>query len=159
MTALTQSRMTPARRQGLMSGPVEALAVGYAGGIACLNAAGNIVSGAAALNLKPCGRIEVDFKNLVGQYAPYGAVQAQGVAMGAAGAFQVSYEPGTFGLNNSSGADLVTRALLLGPVYMVDDNTVAATSGGNTRSVMGTLVDIDANGQCYVRIGAPLLDY
>ncbi len=158
MTALTRSRNTPSRLPGLWYGPVEALAAGFAGGICAYNAAGNIVNGQTALNLKPAGRINVDFSNAVNDYLPYGQI-GLGPTMGAAGAFNVPFEPGIFGLSNSAaGADFVTRALLGDPVYMVDDNTVAANpnvlgAGANVRSVMGTLIDIDAAGVCWVHVG------
>lgn len=142
MTALTQGRNTPARLPGDWYGPVEANAAGFAGGICAYNAAGNIVNGQAAVGLTAAGRIEHDFSN----------------AGGPAGAFDIRFETGVFGLNNSpAGADLVTRAMIGDPVYMVDDNTIAATNNGGagaaTRSVMGKLIDIDVNGVCWVFVG------
>jgi hypothetical protein len=48
---------------------------------------------------------------------------------------------------------LITRAEIGDDCYIVDDSTVAKTNpGGNTRSVAGKIVDVDAKG-VWVRIG------
>ncbi len=42
--------------------------------------------------------------------------------------------------------DLVARTHIGGNCYIVDDVTVAATHGGNTRSIAGRVVDVDDDG-------------
>ncbi len=64
---------------------------------------------------------------------------------GAAGAVSVEVERGVFAWGNDAAAP-VTQALLGKPVYAVDDQTVAATDGGGTRPVAGTLYQLDDAG-------------
>lgn len=47
-----------------------------------------------------------------------------------------------FRLRNDVG-DPVTRSSINQPCYIVDDETVAASDGANTRSIAGTVRDID----------------
>lgn len=54
---------------------------------------------------------------------------------------------------NGSAGDVLAAADIGNPVYAVDDATVGKTSGTNTRPIAGTLVAIDAQGQCWVEIG------
>lgn len=55
---------------------------------------------------------------------------------------------------NSAGADALTRADINNAAFIVDDQTVAKTSGGNTRSVAGRVLDVDADG-VWVYVGEP----
>jgi hypothetical protein len=74
---------------------------------------------------------------------------------GAAGAKTVSgIERGTFSFKNLTG-DAITAAHLLNNVYVVDDQTMAATSGGNTRVVGGKFLgfDPDITGNVLVEVG------
>ncbi len=52
---------------------------------------------------------------------------------------------GWFLVDNDIG-DPVTTASINEPCYLVDDETVAATDGAGTRSVAGTVREIDAQG-------------
>jgi hypothetical protein len=52
---------------------------------------------------------------------------------------------GVFRFKNS-GADPIDRSHIEGTAYIVDDETVAATNGTNTRSAAGKIVDLDAAG-------------
>ncbi len=75
-----------------------------------------------------------------------------GAASGqAAQAVRVEYESGVFEFD-ILGADPVTSAQEGLDVYAVDDNTIAATNGGSTRSVMGKLVRVEA-GKAHVLVG------
>ena len=47
---------------------------------------------------------------------------------------------------NSASADLISLADIGADCYIVDDQTVAKTSGTNTRSVAGKVFDVDADG-------------
>lgn len=48
--------------------------------------------------------------------------------------------------DNSGGADQITLADVGKSAYIVDDQTVAKTDGGNARSVAGTVRDVDTQG-------------
>jgi hypothetical protein len=48
--------------------------------------------------------------------------------------------------SNSGGADLITLGDIQSDCYIVDDSTVAKTSGTNTRSVAGKIRDVDVGG-------------
>ena len=58
---------------------------------------------------------------------------------------RVKVSPGAFKFKNAA-ADAVTQADLYGTCYVVDDETVARTSGANTRSPAGTIIDLEADG-------------
>ena len=47
---------------------------------------------------------------------------------------------------NSASTDQITLADLGAAVFIVDDQTVAKTNGGGTRSQAGYVVDVDATG-------------
>jgi hypothetical protein len=59
---------------------------------------------------------------------------------------RVRIRRGVLQFANSASTDLVTRADIGKSAYMVDDQTVAKTSGSNTRSVAGIIRDVDAQG-------------
>ena len=71
---------------------------------------------------------------------------------GAAGALTINVRRGTFKMNNSSAGDLIAQANCGAAVYLVDDNTVALTSGGATRSIAGPAWQIDSDG-VWVELG------
>ncbi|AXV78893.1 MULTISPECIES: hypothetical protein [Ralstonia solanacearum species complex] len=48
--------------------------------------------------------------------------------------------------DNSGGADQITLADVGANAYIVDDQTVAKTDGGNARSVAGKVRDVDTQG-------------
>lgn len=100
------------------------------GAIMCLNAAGNFVNGATALNLK-----------------------AQGVALdlydnsaGIAGDVVGTAKKGIFRFANSSAGDAIVKADIGATAYIVDNQTVAKTDGTGTRSAAGKIFDVDAVG-------------
>jgi hypothetical protein len=62
---------------------------------------------------------------------------------------------GVFRLNNSSAGDLIAAANRFGICYVVDDNTVALTSNGGTRSVAGIVIQVDTAG-VWVAVGVQL---
>jgi hypothetical protein len=63
---------------------------------------------------------------------------------------------GQFEFENSANSDLIAAANIGQTVYMVDDQTVALTDGGGTRSPAGTLVDMSDAGKPVVAV-SPLL--
>lgn len=136
MTALTKDRATPIRSGASYSFPVAAAVVCYAGAIAVLDAAGHCKPAVAATGLIAVGRFEEHMDN----------------AAGAAGDEIVEVLPGIFRYANSGGADEITAAEIGDSCWLVDDQTVAATDAAATRSVAGTVMDVDGNG-VWVRIG------
>lgn len=128
--ALAASRDTPVR-DGTMEGhPVKAATKIFAGGLTCLDAAGWAVPGAAATTLIALGRADAVADN----------------SAGANGAINVTVRRGIFQWKNSAAGDAITRAEIGDNCYVVDDETVAKTNGGATRSVAGIIRDVDALG-------------
>lgn len=130
MAALTADRLTPRRDGKRVSLPVAASTRLYAGSLVCLNATGYATKGAISTTLKAVGV----------------AVEAADNSGGANGAINVEVERGTWRFGNSSGGDLIALADVGSVCYVVDDQTVAKTHNGNTRSVAGTVRDVDAAG-------------
>lgn len=127
MTALTNDRNTPKlERDDVDEHPVQAGAIVFAGSLAMLNAAGFVIPGAEALGLTALGRAET---RVVGD-----------------GERRVKTRRGVLRFANSGGADTITRAEIGDPAYVVDDQTLAKTNGGNTRSPAGIIRDVDAQG-------------
>lgn len=134
MAALTGARSTI--KLGLDAAP-QSLPFGVAagvkcfkGGIAVLNAAGFLQPATTALGLTVAGVFEEDVDNSVG----------------ANGAKRTSVRQGVFKFNNSAAGDLITLTETGKPCFLVDDNTVAKTNGGNTRSTGGIVAGVDPDG-------------
>lgn len=130
MAALTTDRNTLKRDAVQFEFPVAANTMLYAGGIGCVNSSGYAVPGSTSTTLKAIGRID-EVANNVG---------------GAAGAIRVKLRRGCYGFANSTAGDLITLADVGASCYIVDDQTVAKTNGGATRSVAGVIRDVDAKG-------------
>ncbi len=137
MAPLTKDRNTPAKEGRQQVYPVAANTTIFAGALVAIDAAGNAVPGSAATTLKAAGRAE---ENVVNN-------------PGAAGAKFVLVRRGVFKFAND-GVDPVAAANILTNCYIVDDQTVAATSGNNTRSVAGTVLEVEADG-VWVAVGSP----
>ena len=125
MAALTAPRNT-LQRVGSPAFPVKAATTVHQGSLVVLDA-GYLAPGRTAVGLIAAGLAE-----------------ASGTAV-AAGDVSVPARPGTFKFANH-GADAIARADVGADCYIVDDQTVAKTNGGNTRSRAGKVVDIDADG-------------
>lgn len=130
MAALTTDRNTPRRDGASMSVPVAAAQQIFAGALVAVNATGYATPGATATTLRGIGRAEAQADN----------------SAGADGAISVDVMRGVFRFGNSAAADLITRAEIGADCYIVDDQTVAKTNGTGTRSVAGTVFDVDADG-------------
>jgi hypothetical protein len=130
MVALTTDRSTPRRDGTNYSDPVAAGKKLFAGALVCLDAAGNATPGVTAVGLKGVGRARVLADN----------------SAGAAGAISVETETGIFRFANSAAADLIIRTDIGATCFVVDDQTVAKTNGGATRSTAGIIADVDAQG-------------
>lgn len=129
MAALAKDRDTKERSGSKLSLPVAASVTCYAGGLAARDGNGRATPGATATTLRGVGRFAQQVTN--------GAV---------AGAVNVEIEKGIFRFDNSTSTDAITQANIGADCYIVDDQTVALTNGTNTRSVAGTIFDVDSQG-------------
>lgn len=137
MTALAADRNTASRHGLQYVDPVAAGAKIYAGALVVLDASGNAKPGATATGLTARGVAQERIDNTTG----------------AAGDQMLKSEPGLFALATDGS---LTRANLGKTVYIVDDQTVAATDGTGTRSAAGTLKDLEGSGAsaiAWVQVG------
>jgi hypothetical protein len=129
MAALTKDRNTKRKADNdLVNFPVKAATTIYAGSLV-VNDAGNAAPGRTAVGLRALGRADKYVAN-----------------PGAAGAERVPIRRGTFCFANSSAGDLIALSDVGANCYIVDDQTVAKTDGGTTRSIAGVIRDVDASG-------------
>lgn len=111
--------------------PVGAATRIFAGALLMRNAAGFIVRGAVATGATGVGIAEAPVDN----------------SAGANGALNVRYVLGaTAYLRNSSAGDLIVQADVGLPCFIADDDQVAKTNGGATRSRAGIVEAVDAGG-------------
>jgi hypothetical protein len=99
----------------------------FAGGIV-VNDAGVAAPARTATTLVALGRAEETVDNTAG----------------AAGDKRIRVRRGVFGFKNKAD-DLVVAADIGKDCYLVDDETVAKTSGSNTRSIAGKVFSIDGD--------------
>ena len=137
MAALSAGRNTAQRTGQLFTRPVAANVTIYPGALLALTAAGYATPGAVATTLIADGVAETDVPIVNGATA---------------GAVTVTVRPGIHQFGNSAAADAITFAEIGDNCYIVDDQTVAKTDGGATRSIAGKIVDVDAQG-VWVKIG------
>ena len=129
MTALTQDRLTSERPARLVSDPLAAGAVIFAGGMYVLDATGAASAATAAATT---------------------AVRAVALqrANAAEGASTVQGQMGCFCFDNSAGAAALTRADIGADCYAADDCTVKKTG----TCLAGKVFDVDERG-VWVRLG------
>lgn len=140
--ALSRDRMIKRREKNIYGDPMAANTRIFKGALGCLDASGNAVPGSTATGLKARG-------------VCFGGSDAQGEANnlgGAAGAIRSDLRPGIYPFKNSASADAITRADIKNDCYIVDDETVAKTSGSSTRSIAGKIIDVDGDG-VWVEVG------
>lgn len=123
-------RNTPLRDGDLVSLQIAAASKIYAGSIVMVNAAGFAVKGQTAATLTYVGRAEATVDNLAG------ADGAKTILVKRRKAFKWA----------NSSADPITQADLFKTAYVVDDETVAKTSGTNTRSAAGKIIGVETDG-------------
>ena len=128
--ALSKDRNTAMKDGEIISVPVAANAVIYAGALVVATAAGFAAPGSVATTLTYLGRAEESCNNAGGVNA------AKSVLVRRRSAFYYK----------NHGADLVTQASIGKVCYIVDDETVALTNGANTRSAAGIVIGVDAGG-------------
>lgn len=127
---LTADRNTPYKGKELVVLPVAAGVKIFAGAMVVANATGFAAPGATSATLTYIGRAEERVDN----------------TSGGDGAQNIQVRRGLAFRWKNSAADPVTQAELGKTVYIVDDETVAKTNGGNTRSLAGQVVQLDADG-------------
>ncbi len=134
MTALSAPRLATERSGQTSTVPVAAATVVWQGGIVVMEG-GVAKPGKTATGLVVLGIAEETVDN----------------STGAAGAKSVTPRRGCFRFVNL-GSDPVTAADVGQDVWLVDDQTIAKSSGTATRSAAGKLIDVDDVG-AWVRIG------
>lgn len=130
MAALTEDRNTKRRTGDIRNLPAAAAVLLYAGALIARDANGRATPGAVATTLRGVGRCKDRVDN----------------TGGAAGDLNVDVEVGVFQFANSAATDEITAADIGIDCYIVDDQTVARTDGGATRSIAGKVFDVDAQG-------------
>lgn len=130
MVALTAARNTPAALGDDREVPLAANAKVYAGGMVQIAASTYGVAASATAANMTIGRAEETVDN----------------TGGANGAVSAKVRRGVFRFANSAAGDLITRAHIGKSVYVVDDQTVAATDNAGARPKAGTCFDVDAQG-------------
>lgn len=127
--ALAKDRNTADRARNIIVVPMAAATTIYAGALVAANAAGYAVPGSTAATLTYLGRAE-----------------EQVINSGSAGDKSITVRRATPFKWKNSGADPVTQASLGKTCYIVDDETVAATSNSSARSAAGIVVGLDSDG-------------
>lgn len=130
MASLTSDRNT-LERVGDMAFPAKANTTIFRGSLVALEA-GYVVPGHTATGLVAVGR-------------------AEQVVADQFGIAQVVAKRGVFRFGNLSG-DAVTQAEVGADCYIVDDQTVAKTDGGGTRSRAGKVAAVEVTG-VWVQMG------
>jgi hypothetical protein len=131
MTALSADRDTPNRAGLCFSYPAKGGVKFFVGAIAAVDSAtGFMTKGAASTTLKSAGIVQEQIDNTSGVDA----------------ALNVPIRRGLWRVANSAGADQLTLKDVGANAYIVDDQTVAKTNGGATRSIAGIVRDIDPAG-------------
>ena len=128
--ALTADRNTPHKDGEVISVPVAANAKIFGGALTVANATGFAAPGSVATTLTYLGRAEEYVDNTGG------ADGAKSVTIRRNKAFKFK----------NHAADQIVQADLGKVCYIVDDETVAKTNGGATRSAAGKVVGIETDG-------------
>jgi hypothetical protein len=128
MTALTAPRSTAERLGNILELPM-AVGTAFQGGLACLDASGFVTKGITSTTLTALGRFEEQATN-----------------SGAAGSRNIRVRTGIFRFANSTAGDLIVNADIGKDCFIVDDDQVAKTNGGATRSRAGKIMGVDSLG-------------
>lgn len=131
---LTKAKNIKRREREFRDLPVKSASVIIQGGLVVMSGA-FATKGITALSLIAIGIAQADADN----------------TSGADGAISVSVRTGCFAFVNSAGA-AVDRSHIGKTVYIEDDETIASTDGGGTRSAAGVCFDVDSSG-VWVTIG------
>jgi hypothetical protein len=141
MAALTAARNTDrlGAMIGVAEGHLKANTRVYKGSLVMKDpASGYLVPGAAAVGAIAWGRAET-------------GTEAYADSTGQAnGAVKVKVDCGVFAWANSAAGDLIAKVDEGNDCYIVDDQTVAKTDGGGTRSKAGRIILVEGS-RVYVR--------
>ena len=140
MTALSKSRSVRSIPGILFSYPVLANAIIHQGAIVVVNSSGYAKPAAAATGLVAVGIARE-------------SVDATGLS---SGDISVEVEEMIADCANSAGGDLIAFDDIGKVCYIVDDQTVALTDGGGTRSPAGIIKGMDGS-RVFVKIEAKVL--
>jgi hypothetical protein len=139
MTALAAARNTPKYAPGesiltVIDVPLKASAKVYQGSIVCRDSTGYGVKGATAVGLIACGMLssEQSASPFLENTGSNGDVKARVVQ-------------GVFRFANL-GSDVLAEVDVGQVCFIVDDQTVAKTDGGGTRSPAGVVMAVDTSG-------------
>lgn len=143
MAALTAARNTPSRATSFgdrWDFPAAAAETIFQGSLVAFDSTAGVISGITSLTVRGLGRAEFDVDN----------------SGGAKGDKTVVVRTGIFAFATATGGGDDIAADDIGKVcYIVDDQTVALTNGAATRSVAGTIADVDSDG-VWVSFNFPL---
>jgi hypothetical protein len=137
MAALTQGRKTPSM-VGVsfpMNYPQKGSTVVFAGSLVMVDSSGRALPGATATGCFGAGRAKTN-----------GGLDRYDATGLGDGVNRVEVEEGIFKWANSTAGDLITVSEIGKVCYIVDDQTVAKTSGSNTRSKAGIVRQVDSDG-------------
>jgi len=138
MTALAKDRYIQEAIGAEYSASVKAAAKIFAGALIAQDTDGDAAPGFVSTAIRTLG-IAMEYKDNT---------------LGGDGALTVRYRKGVFMMENSASADEITDADVDNVCYIVDDQTVARTSGTNTRSIAGKIRGIDTVSlKVYVEVG------
>jgi hypothetical protein len=130
--------------------PQKGSTIMYAGGVVMIDSAGRAVKGQTATGLLAVGLAKTNRD-----------IDTYDASALSDGAQNVYYEEGVFPMVNSAGGDAFSTSDQPGlPVFCVDDETAAKTSGGGARSPLGRLHHVDSVGvwvEVSKRISAELM--
>lgn len=130
MAALSADRNTPARAPHFREPPVKGATKIFAGSMVAIDATNVARPAYAAAGLRVIGRAEHQVDN----------------SSGLDGDKLVRTGVGVYRFANSASTDLIALKDIGASCYAADDQTVAKTDGGGTRSIAGTVFDVDAQG-------------
>lgn len=125
---------------GTHGGTLKAAAKIFKGGLVVRDASGYLIKGSTATTLIPMGVAQETVDN----------------TSGANGDKSATLATGAFEFENSTAGDLIGLTEIGVDVWIVDDQTVAKTNGGATRSRAGKCVGVTSAGKVIVRVAPGL---
>lgn len=125
---------------GVHGGTLKAAAKIFKGSLVVRDASGYLIKGSTSTTLIPMGVSPETVDN----------------TSGANGDKSVTLMTGAFEFENSTAGDLIGLTEIGVDVYIVDDQTVAKTNGGSTRSRAGKCVGVTSAGKVVVRVAPGL---
>jgi hypothetical protein len=113
--------------------PLGANVTVYANSIALTDSSGNIKNASSPASTDHCW-------GLVAEQRPFPPNPTSSVA----GTYNVEIDTGSFFLASGTGGDALTQANVGQSVYVINETTVGATNGSNTRPLAGTMMYYDS---------------